>query len=71
MIDHSRCAKCAARCRDCALAVTETRNVTAHLGPTELRALRILADAGLVPPLAWSLTGSGAPNWVFPDAKAS
>lgn len=71
MIDCSRCAMYTIRCRDCAIAVNGTRNVTAHLGPTELRALRVLADAGLVPPLARMLTSSGAPTWVFPDAKAS
>jgi len=60
-----------ARCRDCAIAATETRNVTAHLGSAELRALRVLADAGLVPPLARMLASPGAPSWVFPEAKAS
>jgi hypothetical protein len=62
---------CPTRCRDCPIAVTETRNVTAHLGPTELRALRVLADAGLVPPLARVLAGAGSPNWVFPETRAS
>jgi hypothetical protein len=71
MIDYGRCVMCTTRCRDCVIAVTETRNVTGRLGPAELRALRVLADAGLVPPLARMLTTSGAPNWVFPDAKAS
>jgi len=71
MIDCGRCMTCVTRCQDCAIAVTETRNVTGHLGPAELRALRVLADAGLVPPLARVLTGSGTPSWVFPDTKAS
>jgi hypothetical protein len=62
---------CTTRCRDCAIAVTETRNVTGHLGPAELQALRVLADAGLVPPLVRLLAGSPARNWVFPDTKAS
>jgi hypothetical protein len=39
------------RCRDCVIAAVETQNVTTHLGRAELRALRVLADAGLVPPL--------------------
>jgi len=53
------------------MAVTETRNVTGHLGPAELRALRVLADAGLVPPLARVLTGSATGSWVFSEVKAS
>ena len=71
MIDCGRYVMCATRCRDCAIAVTETRNVTRDLGPAELRALRVLADAGLVPPLPRVLAGSGARSWVFPDTKAS
>ncbi len=71
MIDCSPCAMCTTRCRDCEIAVTETRNVTGHLGPAELRALRVLADAGLVPPLPRMLASTGARSWVFPDTKAS
>ena len=67
MNDYGRCEMCETRCRDCVIAVTETRNVTGHLGRAELRALRVLADAGLVPPL----TSSAARSWVFPDTKAS
>jgi hypothetical protein len=71
MIDCGRCMTGETRCRDCAIAVTETRNVTGHLGPAELRALRVLADAGLVPPLARVLAGPAVRTWVFPDTKAS
>jgi hypothetical protein len=63
MIDCGRCVMGPARCRDCAVAVAEPRNVTDRLGGAELRALRVLADAGLVP--------ASAQSWVFPDAKAS
>ena len=59
------------RCRDCVIAVAETRNVTAHLGRAELRALRVLADAGLVPPLTRVLATSATRSWVFPDTKVS
>jgi hypothetical protein len=45
--------------------------VTAHLGRAELRALRVLADAGLVPPLTRVLATSAARSWVFPDTKVS
>ena len=76
MIDYKRCAMCETpihetRCRDCVITVTETRNVTGRLGQDELRALRVLADAGLVPPLARVLASSAARNWIFPDTKAS
>lgn len=71
MFDCSCYVMCTTRCRDCAMAVTETRNVTGHLGPAELRALRVLADAGLVPPLPRILAGPGARSSVFPDTKAS
>jgi len=71
MNDCQRGMMCETRCRDCTVAVTETRNVTGRLGQDELRALRVLADAGLVPPLARVLTSSAARNWVFPDTKAS
>jgi hypothetical protein len=71
MIDCSRCVMCVTRRHDCAIAVTETRNVTGHLGPAELRALQVLADAGLVPPLPRMLASSGVRSWVFPDTKAS
>ena len=71
MIDCDRCVIGTTSCRDCAVAVTETRNVTGDLGPAELRALRVLADAGLVPPLPRVLASSGARSWVFPNTKAS
>ena len=71
MIDCVSCVMGTTRCRDCAIAVAETRTVTGNLGQAELRALRVLADAGLVPPLARVLTGSGAASWVFSEAKAS
>ena len=70
MIDCGRCVMGETRCRDCAIAVTETLNVTARLGQAELQALRVLADAGLGPPLARGLASSGARNWVFPDVAA-
>jgi hypothetical protein len=71
MIDCDRCEMDETRCRDCAIAVTETRNVTAQLGRAELRALRVLADAGLVPPLTRVLATPAARSWVFPDTKVS
>ena len=73
-IDCGRCEMRGIGCRDCAVAVIESRNVTGYLGDAELRALRVLADAGLVPPLRLTPIGGGARTWtssVFPDAKAS
>jgi len=61
-------------CCDCAVAVSQTRTVTGYLGQAEIRALGVLADAGLVPPLQLTVAGTGARTWVsaaFPEAKAS
>jgi hypothetical protein len=52
MNDYGRYVMCATPCPDCVSAVTETRNVTGRLGRAELRALQVLAEAGLVPPRA-------------------
>lgn len=71
MIDYGRCVIGETLGHDGVIAVTETRNVTAHLGRAELRALRVLADAGLVPPLTRILAGPGAQSRVIPDTKAS
>ena len=62
-IDCGRCEMRGIGCRDCAIAVIESRNVTGYLGKAEVRALRVLAEAGLVP--------AAAQSWVYPDAKAS
>lgn len=73
-IDCARCEMRGTGCRDCAVAVVESQNVTGYLGAAEVRALRVLADAGLVPPLRLPSAGPGAPTWtsaIFPDAKAS
>jgi hypothetical protein len=71
------CEKPGFECRDCAIAVVESRNVTGYLGEAEVRALRVLADAGLVPPLRLTLasararTRRSARATGVPDAKAS
>ncbi len=73
-IDCGRCEMRGIGCRDCAFAVIESQNVTGCLGEAEVRALRVLADAGLVPPLRLSPASTGAPTWtsaIFPDAQAS
>jgi hypothetical protein len=77
-IDCGRCEMRGIGCRDCAIAAIETRNVTGYLPDAELRALGVLADAGLVPPVRLTIAGTrtrpGAPTWTstaFPDIKAS
>ena len=84
-IDCRRCEMRGAGCQDCVVTFLELRNVggfsaavPSHLGEAELRALGVLAAAGMVPPLRLALPGStvlpGARAWtpqVFPAAKAS
>ena len=84
-IDCGRCQMRGAGCQDCVVTVLEPRNVAGlsvaapgYLGEAEVKALAVLAAAGLVPPLRLSLPGStilpGARAWdqrVFPDTKAS
>ena len=73
-IDCGRCEMRGIGCRDCAVAVIESQNVTGYLGEAEVRALRVLADAGLVPSLRLSPASTAAPTWtsaIFPDAEAS
>ena len=60
--------------RECIIGVTETRNVTGRLGRDEVRALRVLADAGLVPSLVGAAARPAARSRItapFPCAKAS
>ncbi len=89
-IDCGRCEMRGAGCRDCVVTFLQPRNVAGfsaarfsgeapgHLGEAEVKALGVLAAAGLVPPLRLSLPGStvlpGARAWTqraLPDAKAS
>jgi fructose-specific phosphotransferase system IIC component len=83
-IDCGRCEMRGTGCGDCVITVLGPRNAAAapvasgYLGDEEVKALGVLAAAGLVPPLRFSLPGStvlpGARAWVrqsFPDSKAS
>lgn len=73
-IECGRCEMRGIGCRDCALAVIESQNVTECLTEEQVRALRVLADAGLVPPLRLSPASMAAPTWassVIPEVKAS
>ena len=71
MIDCGHGVMCETQYHDCIIAVTETRNVTGRLGSAELRAIGVLAAAGLVPPLDRALTSPASRSWIFPDTKAS
>ena len=84
-IDCGRCEMRDTGCQDCVVTALQPRNVASfsvaapgYLGEAEVRALGVLAAAGMVPPLRLSLPGSmivpGARAWTqraFPDAKAS
>lgn len=84
-IDCGRCEMRGAGCQDCVVSVLVPRDVASfsteapgYLGEAEVKALGVLAAAGMVPPLRFSLPGStvlpGPRAWtqrVFPDAKAS
>ena len=84
-IDCGRCQMRGTGCGDCVITVLGPRNAAAapaaasgYLGEEEVQALGVLAAAGMVPPLRFSLPGStvlpGARAWMrqgFPDTKAS
>jgi hypothetical protein len=84
-IDCGRCEMRGKGCQDCVITVLVPRNAAGfpadapgYLGEAEVKALGVLADAGLVPPLRLSVPGSavlpGVRAWrqrSFPDTKAS
>ena len=84
-IDCGRCEMRATGCQDCVITALEPRHAAgfsaqhpAYLGEAEVKALGVLAAAGLVPPLRYSLAGStvlpGARAWTqrsMPATKAS
>lgn len=84
-IDCGRCQMRGAGCQDCVVTILEPRNMTnfsaaapGYLEEAEMKALGVLAAAGLVPPLRFSPPAStilpGVRAWtqrVFPDARAS
>ena len=66
VIDCGRCVMRGAGCQDCVVAVLSPARVTGfpvpqapdYLDEAEVRALGVLADAGMVPPLRLSLSRS-------------
>jgi hypothetical protein len=75
------CDRCDTRdgaCQDCVVTVLASRGSARHLEAEELRALRVLADAGMIPPLRLNAQVKRAPKtpgtsrtWAFPATKAS
>ena len=75
-IDCGRCVMRGAGCQDCVVTTLGPSNVTGYseqareyLDEAEVRALSVLADAGMVPPLR--LARSRPRTWVLPDSKVS
>jgi hypothetical protein len=62
MIDCGRCRNRGAGCADCVVSVLQPPGAAGLLGEPEVRALAVLADAGLVPPLRLKLAGSRGPR---------
>lgn len=63
-------------CQDCVVAVVAPPGVARHLEAEELRALSVLADAGMISPVHRDIAArrpSKAPGrtWAFPATKAS
>jgi len=66
-IDCGRCQIRGTGCQDCVITALEPRNAAglsaqSYLGEAELKALGVLAAAGMVPPLRYSLPGSTVPG---------
>lgn len=89
-IDCDRCGMRGTGCQDCVITMLQPRNVaaisgtdTGYLTEAEVKALGVLAAAGLVSPLRLSLPGASLPDpavltgprpWAqraFPRTKAS
>jgi hypothetical protein len=74
-IDCGRCEMRGTGCQDCVVTVLEPRNVASfsaaapgYLGEAEVKALGVLAAAGMVPPLLLSLRGSALPGSALPGS---
>ena len=72
-IDCDRCELRGTGCQDCVIAVLQPRNAAGisaaapgHLTDAEVKALGVLAAAGLVPPLRLSLPGLSLPGASLP-----
>jgi hypothetical protein len=68
LADCDRCEVRDIACADCVIAVLPGGQ--AGLGPDERRALRVLADAGMVPPLRFSDVPAPGPSLGEPVERA-
>ena len=74
LVECDRCQMRGIACADCVVTVTTPEGVPGTLGPEELRALSVLADAGMVPPLRLKVVAKGPTRqrtWGFPATQAS
>jgi hypothetical protein len=82
MIDCGHCVMQGASCQHCVVTTLGPSNVTGYpeqareyLDEAEVRALTVLADAGMVPPLRLTLPAARSRptprTCVLPDSKAS
>jgi hypothetical protein len=74
-IDCGRCEMRGTGCQDCVVTALEPRNVASfsaeapgYLGEAEVKALGVLAAAGMVPPLRLSLPGLTLPGLTLPSS---
>ncbi len=58
IVDCGHCRNRGAGCADCVVSVLRPPGAAGFLGEAEVRALTVLAEAGLVPPLRLKLAGS-------------
>jgi hypothetical protein len=77
-VDGGRCDMCGGACQDCVVTVLAPRSTAGHLDAEELRALSVLADAGMIPPMRPDAAPGRSPKtasvprtWAFPATKAS
>lgn len=78
---NTQCRQCDTHgfaCQDCVVTVVAPRGVSRQLEEEELRALNVLADAGMIPRLRLNVSRPRAPKvpdarrtWAFPSTKAS
>ncbi|HZR51641.1 MAG TPA: hypothetical protein VFB06_19265 [Streptosporangiaceae bacterium] len=77
----TQCQQCDTRgfaCQDCVVTVIAPRGASRQLEEEEVRALNVLADAGMIPRLRLNVSRPRAPKlpsarrtWAFPSSKAS
>lgn len=72
--DCRRCDRRGEACQDCVVAIIAPPSGARHLEAEELRALSVLADAGMIAPLRLHTEPVSLPEprkWAYPATKAS